>query len=425
MDKQKTMSASLRGLLKSGLVSQSTISKYLAADSEINLGEERTAALRTFEKLMVSGESVETDKLQRVELIFENGEVVVLDPAYLTNLVIQHRSQRHEDRFVLYGFSILFKTGTPVVAASHGYANDALGLRRLRYPRDITSIDLTYRNGRFVSYDVFWAPVSTDSESNFNQHFSIIDHAGFVYAAPQVKFPMLAAVRAGLSEDNLTEITTAFLTAYPGRDLEEARQLFRTQLTEMLAVGELSQQIDETSEFELMAKKVVPDQAGDASFWDPILVDLQSGDEYGGIEYESYRDLMTMNVVVSDVLDFWSGFEALLWEISWFGVKADERQQNIDHEAGELQDSIDELEAFESATAKMKRFIDWYVRQNITDPNLADFVDRYWPLTGGVVDPDWETPGFEGVVTNQDPELLAEFMANYGDLYNNFEARDD
>lgn len=383
-------------------------------------------ALNAFETINQNGNAKKPQKLKRVELVFENAESIVLNPQFISRVILQHPFDRENDPFKLIGFFLIFKDTVATIGELHTYGGPD-GLDRFKSYQDIVSIDLAYKDGSFESYEIDWSPLAHQNETNDNQHTVVIDGSTYLYALPQTHFKMTEVIKSALEADHFDQIVQEFSLTKQDYDVDEIRQIFQHQLSEMLKVSvNLEQKKPTSRQFDLLVNQIDEDEDFQGNNWDPTLTDRQTHEIFGGVNLESYHNLMAMDVIIPDVDQFWQGFTWLLWEISWYGIDADERQEAIEQAHQELEESEAELQEFEKQTQQMKQFIDWYVTQHISDINLPDFVATYWPLTDGMkenlIDDDDQT---EVTVLKQDPDLLADFMAKYGAEYQLFERKDN
>lgn len=389
------------------LITATTAGDYLAKNLQTSLSTGQQAALQALTVLSRDGNVVDLSLLTQLKIYFQAGQPVIIQPQQLAKLILKpdaSTNSAHE----INGFELIID-----LTLKKHQAEFENNLNQLTHLQNITRLELFGQRKR-VNYSVNWSPMSNPAVENVNQHLTKLDRAVFIYALPKTKYSMRTAVAAARYPRNFEQLIAEFHARNPERALPEIRRVFMTQLSEMLKEATLKRETK--PKFELLVDK--SKARSDKEFydnWDPVLFDPRSGEKYAGINMKSYESLMAMSVRIPHG-PFWQGFTWLLWEISWFGILTEPRQKAIDKAEQSLQNQLEEIKHFDDATNRMKRFIDWYVKQHISDPNLPDFVAKYWPLTTGRREPLIAGEP-DVVITEQDPKLLNEFMANYGAEY--------
>ncbi|MDT6980179.1 hypothetical protein [Levilactobacillus zymae] len=352
-----------------------------------------------------------------VELAFENVESVIVDATAITGMwVLPGKSETSRD---LVGFGLEVQ---PAVTHFHAHtfamtkAHLSDGRDRLLAYQDVTQIIIhTATTDRH--YTVTWNPLSHVDQENLNQHVELTADRLTVWAWPVTTNRWPDILPAADDPTNFSAMV-AELTTQLGEPYDDAkvRVILTTALTELRSFSDFAEW---TTQKHLVVT-YRPRQADRP--WDEQLHDDADGRDYGGLYLCSYPELLGMDVTLPPD-HFWEGLAWLLWEITFSGVEAVERQQTIQRFKDDLVQSDREYQAFREATTKMKRFWDAYVTHHVTAPDLATTVAHFWPLTAGMQEPLLGDAGGETVtVARQDPELLAEFMTQFGAAYRAFVA---
>lgn len=399
----------IAALADQNLITATSAGNYLTNALQSTLSKKQMTALRTVELLDARGQSIDLATLRQMTLIFKNDDQLEVSPAAIAAVIFKPSSVANGK---LSGFGVVLKRDFQ--QARLGDSPETI-FRRLSSHQDLKQIQLTTNNGDLITHEIEWSPMSDPTDADVNQQVAQIDRAVIVYGLTQSRYSMVEAVKAALIPANLNQIVTEFRSENPDRSAAEVNQIMTAQLHEMLKAADDHRQSSQKDE--LLVDRVALNKEDKESLnsWDPVLYELKSGEKYAGINLESYESLMAMNVRIPKG-NFWQGFTWLLWEISFYGIDTKQRQQAIDQAKRNLQQRFDEIAEFEKATQQMKRFIDWYVKKHIQDQDLPNFVEKYWPLTQGRQEKlfDDDEPVF---VMEQDPQLLNEFMANYGAAY--------
>ncbi|MCH4170281.1 MAG: hypothetical protein LKF36_03535 [Lactobacillus sp.] len=389
-------------LLEDGLISSDTFDAYF----NDTLPEAQTAALTAFNAGQFDGQRPKFAHLLAVTFEFKSGAALTVEPEAITNLKMIEPEQIQPDCYQIMGFSCTFKPESPEIA------------EKFQNQRDLTFIHLKFPRG-LVPCRLVWSPLA-DTTTNPNQNVVVLDDTVFIFAQAVHTFNLTELVKAAYQPEYLQIMAKTYQDRFD-QDLTKITASLVRQLDELSKAKAASMAGHEY----ILLMDYAPEATSDLNDnpWDPVLLDQVTGEKYGGINLESYPALLAMPVRCDNIKDFWEGFAWLLWEISWFGIDTQERDQKIQEFTDSLTASEAESEAFHAATAKMKRFIDWYVHQHIADPTLPDFVATYWPLTAGRREKfDDGTPdGWMMTVTEQDPKLLQNFMAHYGSEFDTFE----
>lgn len=281
---------------------------------------------------------------------------------------------------------------------------------RLKQFEDIISLEII--DEEQTTYDVMWSPLSSDDQENVSQYYC--DDQGSLYLWMQIpeQYCWTDILPAALQEIHVSEMACE-LAAHIDQYDEDTLKSYLVKL-----IQTMRQYLTSTVKSESDRLWVRLNMDSDImNHWDPIIYDDTNQEDYGGIELLPYTELLGMTVQVDSSGDFWSGMAWLFWELSFNGIDESERMGARD----ELSAAVQEVNAFEQAIEQMQYFIDDYVQRHLNEATLPDFVAKYWPLTSGrqsneMIELGW----FDSQITEQDPDLLAEFMAIYGDQYNTF-----
>ncbi|WP_461226182.1 hypothetical protein [Lacticaseibacillus suihuaensis] len=391
----------------------------ITVNNRITIG----AAEMYLSNMIANGEIVDLARASALTLVFENGESLSLRPDTVERLQIwQPRLGEAEQAGIIIcdGFWIKYSLAPAAIFSSHlnaqGYSEHD-GSARIRACGDISAIVVT-QEGATQRYWVNWDIRSTDLENNVAQHFAETERTMTVLAMAPKAYPLIDLIQAARRPVNHVAIVEALGDAIAGATAAGRCHLIANVLNEFASFAPLS---SPDPKRRLIVRHSV-ENASDMTrhTWTPVLRIAGDDEDYVGVGLLSYQELAGMTIEVEGP-DFWIGFAWLLWEVTFEGVEATERAQHIrDFWVGLAEDAKARY-AFDVATAKMRRFLDAYATAHKTDKGLADLISKYWPLTKG----RHETYGaginmLQLTVAEQEPALLAQFMAELGDDYARF-----
>ncbi|WP_125705670.1 hypothetical protein [Lacticaseibacillus daqingensis] len=360
-------------------------------------------------RLSRSGKQVDLAPLTRVDIVFENVEVVSLRPDAIKELWVD--GQRADD------FYLRLPATEASVLEAHTFEQPRLaepGIQRLQNFQDITAIEL-YRGENRQVFPVAWSVISPSDQENFAQHYAHVDDDLVLCAYLPQQYSMAEVVHAANDRENRMALIGT-LNDTSDKLHGHAAEFVDEVLAELRSFEGLA----EFKDWHLVVR-YDPDTDEEGMQWHSVYRVAGDAEDYSGVDLLSYSELMGMDVTIEGP-DFWTGFADLLWWLTYEGTEANQREAGIARFLAELRAGEEEAADFDAATAKMKRFLDWYAQSHAGDSDVAEVVAQYQPLTGGVV--EYLADDSESTVVHvmvQDEKLLAAFMREHGDEYATFE----
>jgi len=365
------------------------------------------------------GQQIDLTTVTALELVFENVEVVQIDMAAVQDLWLVFPTGKlaknpagNQD---VQGF-YLQATNQPAAYSGTIWGSSAKprlddAFKRVQSYQDVTSLVLT-SNGQPVTYSVAWSALSYDDQENLAQHDYQDADTLRVWALLPTTYRLVDLLTVSLSADKQFIIVSELSQQLSDYDDQQLRIWHRTTVDEMLSLRDFAS--PQPAQHLVVHYRA---QEGDDP-WQAMLHDDTDDCDYGGLSLMPYSELLGMDVAIDDDQgDFWVGVAWLLWEITLNGVEATKRQVAIATVARNLAEGQIAAQRLRQDTAKMKRFLDAYASQHVTDPNLATTIAHFWPLTAG----RQERLGDQTVtILAQDADLLAEFMAKFGPAFERF-----
>ncbi|SMS13821.1 hypothetical protein [Levilactobacillus zymae] len=344
-----------------------------------------------------------------VELVFENVETVTIEAAAVTDFwLLPGETVPATD---LVGFELQVAADPANFHAqtfATGKARLSDGRDRVLAFQDVMQL-IVHTATTDRHYSVTWNPLSAVDQENLNQHVALTSETLTLWAWPVPITHWTDILPAATDSLNFAvmvgELTTQLGDTY---DETQVRTILTTALTELRSFSDLAQPTTQQH----IVVRYQPRHADRP--WTEQRYDDADGQDHADLYLWSYPELLGMDLTLP-ADHFWEGVAWLLWEITFSGAEALERQQTIERFQDDLVQGDQAEQDFRAQTTKMKRFWDAYVSQHVTAPDLAATVAHFWPLTTG-------TPVSGPVVSQrQDPQLLAEFMARFGAAYRKFD----
>ena len=344
-------------------------------------------------------------RVATVELVFENVEQVEIPATAITELRVLPLPTTMTELAGFYLRVPVAATNFRAQLLTGSKPRLTAGRQRLTTYQDVTAIIFqTEQTTR--QYSVAWNPLSRMDQENLNQHIELTDDELIVWAWPTTTDLWRDILPAATTPLALAVMVDELLAHLPQQWTATAvRNRLETTLNELRSFTDLAQWTT--------TRHLVVTVAADR--WTLALHDDADGQDYGGIEWCSYPELLGMSVTLP--MDrFWAGLSWLLWRISRWGTTATTRTTRQQRARQRLSVGQAALPRLKRQATKMARFLDAYVAAHPTEPALADTVVHFWPLTTAS---RWHVAGSQ--VSTVTPPLWAEFMAKFGDAYAKFD----
>lgn len=273
--------------------------------------------------------SVDYAKADKVDLAFENTEVVSLDPKAIKTLQVLRpiTGKTRKSYFFVQGFYLEIVNAESSIKDVGIYLDrydQDPGLSRIRDYADIVAIEL-YRGKQKTVYTIDWSADSAPTEENVVQHYAQADQSLVVLALNPETYSLAALAYVAKREERWDDIIGVLHDGLKDMSKFEVAQLVETVSTELLNASESAPKRTD--------RHIVVHY--DASEHDPwlrwhaVMHDDRDNKDYGCLGLMSYPELVGMDVRV-EAQPFYAGFAWLLYEIAWHGSEAISRQQHID-----------------------------------------------------------------------------------------------
>lgn len=344
-------------------------------------------------------------RVATVELVFENVEQVEIPATAITELRVLPLPTTMTELAGFYLRVPVAATNFRAQLLAGSKPRLTAGRQRLATYQDVTAIIFqTEQTTR--QYSVAWNPLSRMDQENLNQHIEVTDDEVVVWAWPTTTYLWRDILPAAATPLALAVMVDELMAHLPRQWTATAvRNRLEATLNELRSFTDLAKW---TTTRHLVVTVV-------ADKWTLALHDDADGQDYGGIEWCSYPELLGMSVTLP--MDrFWAGLSWLLWGITRLGTEATTRTAQQQQVRRRLDVGQTTLPRLKHQATKMQRFLDAYVAAHSSEPDLATTVARFWPLT---TVSRWQVAGPEASPVT--PQLWTEFMAKFGAAYADFD----
>lgn len=348
-----------------------------------------------------------------LELALKTGETVIIPAEAVVALRVLPLAEGIGDATDLVGFYLQVRAAEANFRLEGNPDKTVTGQARLCGAQDVVTMTFHTIRGDYQNV-IRWNPLASDGPENLNQHVATTLETLTLWTWPQATYRWHDILTIATQSPVLARLVTGLVN-----DLQST--ITQDQATTMLKnlIAELAKACDAVTPTRTRHLIVTAEPASPAGPWKAVFHDDQTGQDDVRVYLLTYSELLGMSVTLPTV-GFWSALAWLLWKMAYLGT------DKITHTTKALAAQLahrPQAPVFEATATKIGRFLDAYVRNHVTDSDLAGTVGYFWPLTTGTLRQVGPTgPGDRPRTTLRyySPQLLTEFMTVLGPAYRVF-----